>query len=116
MVSDASTGLQVGGEHTLLLCPGARVKIMRSIQIGQPKAAPPAQSQQPLPRQQQIHEEHMEKEWQSRPATSGGTGVPTKASASTRDVASRAEHVLPNRTHVLPDGAWSHQHSSRQCM
>ena len=79
-----------------VLFAGARVKIMRSIQIGNFK-----------PKQSQIHDEHMQKEYQSRPLVNSSARTPTHASASTQDIKGRAEQKLPHRTHLLSDGACS---------
>ncbi|CAL5219937.1 g1869 [Coccomyxa viridis] len=79
---------------------GARVKIMRSIQIGNFK-----------PKQSHIHDEHMQKEYQSRPLVNSSARTPTHASASTQDIKGRAEQKLPHRTHLLSDGPSSQQHS-----
>ena len=77
-----------------MLSAGARVKIMRSIQIGNFK-----------PKQSQIHDEHMQKEYQSRPIVNSSAHAQTHASASTQDIKGRAEQKLPHRTHLLSEGA-----------
>ena len=77
-----------------MLSAGARVKIMRSIQIGNFK-----------PKQSQIHDEHMQKEYQSRPIVNSSAHAQTHASASTQDIKGRAEQKLPHSTHLLSEGA-----------
>jgi len=79
--------------HTNISFAGARVKIMRSIQIGKFK-----------PKQSQIHDEHMQKEYQSQPLGNSNTRSPTSASASTQNIAGSVQQKLPNRTHILSEG------------
>ena len=74
---------------------------MRSIQIGTPK-----------PRQGQIHDEHMAKEYQSRPLVNSRMDNLSHASASTQDLTGRAEQKLPHRTHLLSEGAMSARHAA----
>ena len=81
-------------QNWLVLLAGARVKIMRSIQIGNFK-----------PKQSQIHDDHMQKEYQSRSLVNSGSHAQTHASASTQDLTSKAERNLPHGRHLLSDGA-----------
>lgn len=74
------------------------MKIMRSIQLGQPQA-------QAVPKQDQMHEDHMRKELESQPMVNGRAHSYTSASASTQEITDRAEQNLPHRTHGLSNGA-----------
>ena len=73
---------------------GARVKIMRSIHIGNFQ-----------PKQNQIHDEHIRKELQSQPIAYSSTRQTSSASASTHDISGAAEQRLPHRMHAPTHGA-----------
>ena len=75
---------------------GARVKITRSIQIGNSQ-----------PKQNLIHDEHMRKELQSQPVANSSTRQASSASASTQGISGAAERRLPHRMHAPAHGACS---------